>query len=72
MYRESSRMATAIAVGVWVINMTASAVAIVLLAAVLRGAGASWMPELSFWQAVVIRLAAKVVSGDLFKVTLRD
>ena len=37
MYRESSRMATAIAVGVWVINMTASAVAIVLLAAVLHG-----------------------------------
>ena len=72
MYRESSRMATAIAVGVWVINMTASAVAIVLLAAVLRGAGASWMPGISFWQAVVLRMLFKALSGDMLKVSPRD
>ena len=71
MYRESSRMATAIAVGVWVINMTASAVAIVLLAAVLLGAGASWMPGISFWQAVVLRMLFKALSGDMLKVSPR-
>ena len=72
MYRESSRMATAIAVGVWVINMTASAVAIVLLAALLRGAGTTWMPEISFWQAVLLRVAFRLLSSDTIKVTLRD
>ena len=73
MYRESSRIAaTAIAVAVWVTNMAASAVAIVLLVAVLRSAGAEWVPEIGFWQAVLIRLTVKAVSGDFFKVTLRD
>ena len=73
MYRESSRIAaTAIAVAVWTINTTASAVAIVLLVAVLRSAGAEWVPGIGFWQAVLIRLAVKAVSGDFFKVTLRD
>ena len=51
MYRESSRIAaTAIAVAVWTINTTASAVAIVLLVAVLRSAGAEWVPGIGFWQ----------------------
>ena len=53
MYRESSRIAaTAIAVAVWTINTTASAVAIVLLVAVLRSAGAEWVPGIGFWQGL--------------------
>ena len=73
MYRESSRIAaTAIAVAVWTINTTASAVAIVLLIAVLRSAGAEWVPGIGFWQAVVLRMLFKALSGDMLKVSPRD
>lgn len=73
MYRGYSRtMATAIAIAIWLVNTAVAAVAIVFLAAILRGAGATWMPELSFWQAVVLRLLLKALSSDIFKVTLRD
>lgn len=73
MYREYSRtMATAIAIVVWLVNLAIAAVAIVFLAALLRGAGATWMPELSFWQAALLRVAFRLLSSDTIKVTLRD
>ena len=65
-------MVTVIAVGVWVTNMAASAVAVVLIAAIARSAGATWMPELSFWQAIILRLLFKSLSSDMFKVSLRN
>ena len=73
MYREhSGTMATAIAIAIWLVNLAIAAIAIVLLAAIARSAGATWMPEISFWQAVVLRLLLKALSSDTFKVTLRD
>ena len=72
MYRESSMTTTAIMVVVWAANLAIAAVAIVLLAAIARGAGATWMPGISFWQAVVLRMLFKALSGDMLKVSPRD
>ena len=72
MYRESSMTTTAIMVVVWAANLAIAAVAIVFLAAILRGAGATWMPEISFWQAVLLRLIFKSLFWDALKVTPRD
>ena len=52
MYRESSMTTTAIMVVVWAANLAIAAVAIVMLSAIMRGAGATWMPELSFWYSL--------------------
>ena len=72
MYRGYSRtMATAIAIAIWLVNTAVAAVAIVMLSAIMRGAGATWMPELSFWQAVVLRMLFKALSGDMLKVSPR-
>ncbi len=72
MYRKSSRMVTAIAIVIWLVNLAIAAVAIVFLAALLRGAGATWMPELSFWQAILLRVAFRLLYSDTIKVTPRD
>lgn len=73
MYREYSRtMATAIAIVIWLVNLAIAAVAIVFLAELLRGVGVAWMPEISFWQAVLLRVAFRLLSSDTIKVTLRD
>ena len=72
MYRERSMTTTIIMVVVWMVNIAVSAIAMVLLAALLRGTGATWMPELSFWQAVLIRLIFKSLLWDALKVTPRD
>ena len=72
MYRKSSATDIAIVSAVWSFNVIASAIAIVLLTAILRGAGAAWMSELSFWQAIILRLLFKSLSSDMFKVSLRN
>ena len=72
MYRESSMTTTAIMVVVWATNLAIAAVAIVMLSAIMRGAGATWMPELSFWQAILLRLIFKSLLWDALKVTPRD
>ena len=72
MYRKSSRIVTAIAIVIWLVNLAIAAVAIVFLAALLRGAGATWMPELSFWQAILLRVAFRLLYSDTIKVTPRD
>jgi len=56
---------------VWMVNIAVSAIAMVLLAALLRGTGAAWMPEITFWQAVVLRMLFKALSGDMLKVSPR-
>jgi len=65
-------MVTAIAIVIWLVNLAIAAVAIVFLAALLRGAGATWMPELSFWQAILLRVAFRLLYSDTIKVTPRD
>ena len=72
MYRESSMTTTAIMVVVWAANLAIAAVAIVMLSAIMRRAGATWMPELSFWQAILLRLIFKSLLWDALKVTPRD
>lgn len=73
MYRGYSRtMATAIAIAIWLVNTAVAAVAIVMLSAIMRGAGATWMPEISFWQAIMLRLIFKSLLWDALKVTPRD
>ena len=72
MYRKSSAADIAIVSAVWLVNTAIAAIAIVFLAALLRGAGATWMPEISFWQAVLLRVAFRFLSSDTFKVKLRD
>ncbi len=73
MYREYSRtMVAVIAIVIWLVNLAIAAVAIVFLAELLRGVGVAWMPELSFWQAILLRLLFKSLSWDAIKVTLRD
>ncbi|MFC2574737.1 MAG: hypothetical protein ACFNUS_01210 [Candidatus Saccharimonas sp.] len=65
-------MATAIAIAIWLVNTAVAAVAIVMLSAIMRGAGATWMPEISFWQAIMLRLIFKSLLWDALKVTPRD
>lgn len=72
MYRKSSAADIAIVSAVWLVNTAVAAVAIVMLSAILRGAGATWMPEISFWQAILLRLIFKSLIWDALKVTPRD
>ena len=72
MYRESRALAITITIAIWLINTAVAAVAIVMLSAIMRGAGAMWMPQIGFWQAIVLRLLFKILSSDTIKVTPRD